>query len=179
MEANRALRTSSTNAALSSPARSMRSCSVQPDLPSSRASSRSSPCEDSAASEHGFTDGSHRRTTFQTSLHGPRTSTLHAGMIHDHVHERLAGLGILVVQNLSGDFGSGRSSRTPLFHSANTSPISSASMPSPRRRMSYASPITCISAYSMPLCTILTKWPAPSVPMWVTHGSPFTLAAMD
>ena len=54
-------------------------------------------------SEHGFTDSSHRRTKFQTSLHGPSTSTLHAGMIHDHVHERLAGLGILVVQNLSGD----------------------------------------------------------------------------
>ena len=31
----------------------------------------------------------------------------------------------------------------------------------------------------MPLCTILTKWPAPLSPMWVTHGSPSALAAMD
>ena len=31
----------------------------------------------------------------------------------------------------------------------------------------------------MPLCTILTKWPAPLRPMCVTHGSPSALAAMD
>ena len=36
-----------------------------------------------------------------------------------------------------------------------------------------------MSAYSMPLCTIFTKWPAPSVPTWVTHGSPSATAAMD
>ena len=32
--------------------------------------------------------------------------------------------------------------------------------------------MSCMSAYSMPLCTIFTKWPAPSVPTCVTHGSP-------
>ena len=30
--------------------------------------------------------------------------------------------------------------------------------------------MSCMSAYSMPLCTIFTKWPAPSAPMWVQHG---------
>src|SRR6476469_2066984 len=33
-----------------------------------------------------------------------------------------------------------------------------------------------MSAYSMPLCTILTKWPAPSVPMCVQQGAPSTFA---
>ena len=39
--------------------------------------------------------------------------------------------------------------------------------------------MSCMSAYSMPLCTILTKCPAPSVPMWVTQGSPSATAAID
>ena len=38
--------------------------------------------------------------------------------------------------------------------------------------------MSCMSAYSMPLCTILTKCPAPSGPTWVQHGSPSTWAAM-
>ena len=33
-----------------------------------------------------------------------------------------------------------------------------------------------MSAYSMPLCTIFTKWPAPSAPTWVQQGSPSTCA---
>ena len=36
--------------------------------------------------------------------------------------------------------------------------------------------MSCMSAYSMPLWTIFTKWPAPSVPMWVQHGAPSTCA---
>ncbi len=36
-----------------------------------------------------------------------------------------------------------------------------------------------MSAYSMPLCTIFTKCPAPSVPTCVQHGSPSTCAAMS
>ncbi len=32
--------------------------------------------------------------------------------------------------------------------------------------------MSCMSAYSMPLCTILTKCPAPSGPTCVTHGVP-------
>ena len=36
--------------------------------------------------------------------------------------------------------------------------------------------MSCMSAYSMPLCTILTKWPAPSGPTYVQHGTPSTLA---
>ncbi len=39
--------------------------------------------------------------------------------------------------------------------------------------------MSCMSAYSMPLCTILTKWPAPSWPTCVTQGSPSATAAMD
>ena len=39
--------------------------------------------------------------------------------------------------------------------------------------------MSCMSAYSMPLCTIFTKWPAPSWPMCVTHGSPSAIAAID
>jgi len=51
--------------------------------------------------------------------------------------------------------------------------------PPTRRSRSYASAMSCMSAYSMPLCTILTKWPAPSGPTWVTHGTPSTFAAMS
>ncbi len=39
--------------------------------------------------------------------------------------------------------------------------------------------MSCMSAYSMPLCTIFTKWPAPSWPTCVTHGSPSATAAID
>ena len=39
--------------------------------------------------------------------------------------------------------------------------------------------MSCMSAYSMPLCTILTKWPAPSGPTCVQHGVPSTWAAID
>ena len=46
--------------------------------------------------------------------------------------------------------------------------------PAPMRSRSYASAISCMSAYSMPLCTIFTKWPAPSGPTWVQHGAPST-----
>lgn len=39
--------------------------------------------------------------------------------------------------------------------------------------------MSCMSAYSMPLWTIFTKWPAPSGPMCVVHGVPsFARAAM-
>eukprot|EP00959_Pyramimonas_sp_CCMP1952_P467808 9492215-Pyramimonas_sp.AAC.1 len=36
---------------------------------------------------------------------------------------------------------------------------------------------TCMSPYSMPLCTILTKLPEPPGPTWVTQGPSFTCAA--
>ena len=39
--------------------------------------------------------------------------------------------------------------------------------------------MSCMSAYSMPLCTILTKWPAPSGPTCTQHGVPSTWAAID
>ncbi len=39
--------------------------------------------------------------------------------------------------------------------------------------------MNCMSAYSMPLCTILTKWPAPSGPIHAQHGSPSTWAEID
>src|SRR5688572_2582812 len=35
-----------------------------------------------------------------------------------------------------------------------------------------------MSPYSIPLCTILTKWPAPSGPTWVTQGPESVLAAI-
>ena len=39
--------------------------------------------------------------------------------------------------------------------------------------------MSCMSPYSMPLCTILTKWPAPSGPTQSQQGVPSaTLAAM-
>jgi len=38
--------------------------------------------------------------------------------------------------------------------------------------------MNCMSAYSMPLCTILTKCPAPSVPIQVQQGSPSYWAAI-
>jgi hypothetical protein len=39
--------------------------------------------------------------------------------------------------------------------------------------------MSCMSAYSMPLWIILTKWPAPSLPTWVTQGSPSATAAIE
>ena len=36
--------------------------------------------------------------------------------------------------------------------------------------------MSCMSAYSMPLCTIFTKCPAPSGPTWVAQGTPSTFA---
>ncbi|PQM45528.1 hypothetical protein C1Y40_04312 [Mycobacterium talmoniae] len=39
--------------------------------------------------------------------------------------------------------------------------------------------MSCMSEYSMPLCTILTKCPDPSGPMWVQHGSPSTWAEIS
>ena len=44
------------------------------------------------------------------------------------------------------------------------SAISAADFPVPCLIRSYASAISCMSAYSMPLCTIFTKCPAPSGP---------------
>ena len=38
--------------------------------------------------------------------------------------------------------------------------------------------MSCMSAYSMPLCTIFTKCPAPSGPTCVAHGTPSTFAAI-
>ncbi|OQC18527.1 MAG: hypothetical protein BWX70_03491 [Verrucomicrobia bacterium ADurb.Bin070] len=32
--------------------------------------------------------------------------------------------------------------------------------------------MSCMSPYSMPLCTILTKWPAPSLPIQAQQGVP-------
>ena len=63
-----------------------------------------------------------------------------------------------------------------MFQSAKICPISAAEAPSPWRSRSYASAMSCMSAYSMPLCTIFTKWPAPSGPTYVQHGTPSTLA---
>lgn len=39
--------------------------------------------------------------------------------------------------------------------------------------------MSCMSEYSMPLWTILTKWPEPSGPMWVQHGTPSTCAEIS
>ncbi len=38
--------------------------------------------------------------------------------------------------------------------------------------------MSCMSAYSMPLCTIFTKCPAPSGPTCVVQGTPSTFAAI-
>src|SRR5437763_4244497 len=46
------------------------------------------------------------------------------------------------------------------------------------RSIPYASAMSSMSPYSMPLCTIFTKCPAPSVPTCVTHGPESLLAAI-
>ena len=55
-------------------------------------------------------------------------------------------------------------SKSPAFHVVKISPISPALAPVACRIKSYASAISCMSAYSIPLWTILTKWPAPLGP---------------
>ena len=57
-----------------------------------------------------------------------------------------------------------------MFHSAKTSAHSEFDSPAPRSSI-HASPMTCMSAYSMPLWIILTKCPAPSGPIHAQHGS--------
>ena len=71
-----------------------------------------------------------------------------------------------------------KEARSPLFHSAKIFACSAGSIPAPERSRSKASPMTCMSAYSMPLWTILTKWPAPSVPIQAQQGLPSTWAAI-
>ena len=67
-------------------------------------------------------------------------------------------------------------SSLPSFHSAKISCISSGTGPALLHRW-YDSPMSCISPYSMPLWTILTKCPAPFAPTQSQHGvSPSTLA---
>ena len=67
----------------------------------------------------------------------------------------------------------------PSFHPWKISAISAGEWPPACRSRSYASAMSCMSAYSMPLCTIFTKWPAPSGPTCTQHGSPSTLAEMS
>ncbi len=55
-------------------------------------------------------------------------------------------------------------SRTSVTESA----ASSSSQPSAK---------ACIMAYSMPLWTILAKWPAPTLPAWTAPNSPSGLSA--
>ena len=57
-----------------------------------------------------------------------------------------------------------------LFHSTKMSAISSLLKPPTVRSTSYASLMSCMSPYSMPLCTIFTKLPAPPGPTYMTHG---------
>src|SRR6266511_4312177 len=70
-------------------------------------------------------------------------------------------------------------SRSPWFQLANTPASSAGRSPSACPSRSYASAMSCMSAYSMPLWTIFTKCPAPSGPTWVQHGTPSTLDALD
>ena len=66
-----------------------------------------------------------------------------------------------------------------VFHCRKTSVWAAGSRPTTERSRSWASPMTCMSAYSMPLCTILTKCPAPSVSIQAQQGVPSSaLAAM-
>ncbi len=70
-------------------------------------------------------------------------------------------------------------SSRPVFQERKTSAIRAGEYPATERSRSYASAMSCMSAYSMPLWTIFTKWPAPSGPMWVVHGVPsFARAAI-
>ena len=65
-----------------------------------------------------------------------------------------------------------------MFQVRKISAICAGSYPPAWRSRSYASAISCMSAYSMPLWTIFTKCPAPSGPTWVAQGTPSTFAEM-
>ena len=67
---------------------------------------------------------------------------------------------------------------SPLFQSEKTVLITSLGILSTLRIMSYISQISCISPYSIPLCTILTKCPAPPVPIQLQQGLVSMCAAM-
>ncbi len=74
-------------------------------------------------------------------------------------------------------------SSLPRFQPSKIAPISSLVIPNPCFITWYASAMICMSPYSMPLCTILTKWPAPFSPTQSQQGTPLgspsgTLAAM-
>mmetsp|Transcript_7781 Transcript_7781/g.31216 ORF Transcript_7781/g.31216 Transcript_7781/m.31216 type:complete len:224 (+) Transcript_7781:1855-2526(+) len=61
-------------------------------------------------------------------------------------------------------------SNSASFHSVNAAASSSFVNPPTVFNTSYASEMSCMSPYSMPLCTILTKFPAPPGPTYVTHA---------
>mmetsp|Transcript_8229 Transcript_8229/g.30522 ORF Transcript_8229/g.30522 Transcript_8229/m.30522 type:complete len:299 (+) Transcript_8229:931-1827(+) len=61
-------------------------------------------------------------------------------------------------------------SNSAWFHSVKAAASSSLVKPPTVFNTSYASEINCMSPYSIPLCTILTKLPAPPGPTYVTHA---------
>ena len=130
------------------------------------------------AGEDGLGDAADGDAEVERVLHGPDAGALRACLVEDDVDEGVAGVGVDLAEHLGGDLDEVRL-ELPRFHSANTSAISAGLLPVARRMRSYASAMSCMSAYSMPLCTIFTKWPAPSWPTCATHGSPSATAAMD
>ena len=53
--------------------------------------------------EDGLGDARDGHAEVERGLHGPRAGALGAGLVEDHVHERLAGRGIHLAEHLGGD----------------------------------------------------------------------------
>uniref|UniRef100_A0A0K2UBJ6 Uncharacterized protein n=1 Tax=Lepeophtheirus salmonis TaxID=72036 RepID=A0A0K2UBJ6_LEPSM len=69
-----------------------------------------------------------------------------------------------------------KESNSLLFHSLNILDISSCDKSKVPFIKWYASQMSCMSPYSIPLWTIFTKWPDPSSPTQSQHGSPLDFA---
>ena len=119
-----------------------------------------------AAREDGLADQGDGHAEVERVDRGPLAGALLAGDVGDLGHERLAVI-VVVLEDVGGDLDQERVEDTfrsagptescaPLFQVLKMSAISFSSRPRPRLRMSYASQMSCMSPYSMPLWTILT-----------------------
>lgn len=108
------------------------------------------------ASKYGLGDAGDRHAQIQSRLDRPAARSLLLGSVDDDVDQRLARLGVDLAEHLGGDLDQVglEGALVPLGEDVGnlTGVVARAS----RKRL-YASPMSCMSAYSMPLCTILTK----------------------
>ena len=107
---------------------------------------------------HGLGHRGGRHAQLERDLDGPAPVPFCAASSRT-TSTKAARRGVDAAQHVGGDLDE-EGLEAPVFHCRRRPPARAATSRG-MRNMSYASAISCISAYSMPLCTIFTKWPAP------------------